>query len=97
MYVRTIVRRRNDGSVVESLQLVEKFWDPDKKRACTRIIASLGRTNEEGKVTLYELYASIRKRLSSDEIEWLDSLPEDRRGRLKIPNSFKKPKPHNKG
>ncbi|MBN2587629.1 MAG: hypothetical protein JXR55_10075 [Candidatus Fermentibacteraceae bacterium] len=72
MYVRTVSRTNKDGSRVHYVQIVQKYWDPDKKKARTKVVCSLGRAGVEGDKHLRELVASIRKRLSLEELAGLD-------------------------
>lgn len=68
MYVRTVTRRNKDGSKVQYLQIAEKYWDSENKRACTRIVCSLGRVGVEGEKHLQELLSSIQNRLSLEQM-----------------------------
>ena len=72
MYVRTVSRKNKDGSRVHYIQIVEKYWNSEKKTAQTRVVCSLGRAGEDGQKHLRQLVASIRKRLSLEEIAGLD-------------------------
>ena len=72
MYVRTVSRKNKDGSKVHYIQIVEKYWNSEKKAAQTRVVCSLGRAGEDGQKHLRQLVASIRKRLSLEEIASLD-------------------------
>jgi len=72
MYVRTVYRKNKDGSRVHYIQIVEKYWNSRKKTAQTRVVCSLGRAGEDGQKHLRQLVASIRKRLSLEELAGLD-------------------------
>ena len=72
MYVRTVSRKNKDGSRVHYIQIVEKCWNSEKRAAQTRVVCSLGRVGEDGDKHLRQLVASIRKRLSPEEIAGLD-------------------------
>lgn len=72
MYVRTVSRKNKDGSRVYYFQIVEKYWDSETKQAKTRVVSSLGRADKNGEKRLSQLAASIRKRLSLDELAELD-------------------------
>jgi len=38
MYLRTIQRKNDDGSVVRYLQLAHNLWDPERKRSVTKVL-----------------------------------------------------------
>lgn len=72
MYIRTTSRTNKDGSKVSYFQMVENYWDKKKRRSQTRVVCSLGRVNEENSNRLRQLAASIRKRLSLEELGELE-------------------------
>jgi len=72
MYIRTVSRKNKDGSRVHYFQIVEKYWDSQKKTPQTRVVCSLGRADEDGEKRLQQLVASIKKRLSFEELAELD-------------------------
>ena len=72
MYIRTVSRKNKDGSRVYYLQIVEKYWNSEKKAAQTRVVCSLGRAGEDGQKRLRQLVTSIQKRLSLEEFAGLD-------------------------
>jgi hypothetical protein len=69
MYLRESKQRRADGSVVTYLQLAENSWNPEKRRAETRILCNCGRADDEAVIErLRRLAKSILRRCSPDEI-----------------------------
>jgi hypothetical protein len=69
MYLRESKQRRADGSVVTYLQLAENSWNPEKRRAETRILCNCGRADDAAVVErLRRLAKSILRRCSPDEI-----------------------------
>lgn len=72
MFVRTVSRKNRDGSRVTYLQIVENHWNAEKQRSQTKIVCTLGRIDGSGSKKLRQLAASIRKRLSLEELAGLD-------------------------
>lgn len=69
MYLRESKQRRADGSVVTYLQLAENSWNPEKRRAETRILCNCGRAEEAQVIErLRRLAKSILRRCSPEEI-----------------------------
>ena len=69
MYLRESKQKRADGSVVTYLQLAENLWNPDKRRAETRILYNCGRAEDETVIErLRRLAHSILRRCSPEEI-----------------------------
>jgi hypothetical protein len=69
MYLRESKQRRADGSVVTYLQLAENSWNPEKRRAETRILCNCGRADDAAVIErLRRLAKSILRRCSPDEI-----------------------------
>ena len=69
MYLRESKQKRADGSVVTYLQLAENSWNPEKRRAETRILCNCGRADDEAIVErLRRLAKSILRRCSPEEI-----------------------------
>lgn len=69
MYLRESKQKRADGSVVTYLQLAENSWNPEKRRAETRIVCNCGRADDEAVIErLRRLAKSILRRCSPDEI-----------------------------
>ena len=69
MYLRESKQRRADGSVVTYLQLAENTWNPEKRRAETRILCNCGRADDEAVIErLRRLANSILRRCSPEEI-----------------------------
>jgi hypothetical protein len=69
MYLRESKQRRADGSVVTYLQLAENTWNPEKRRAETRIVCNCGRADDEAVIErLRRLANSILRRCSPEEI-----------------------------
>lgn len=69
MYLRESKQKRADGSLVTYLQLAENVWNPDKRRAETRILCNCGRANDREVVErLRRLAQSILRRCSPQEI-----------------------------
>ena len=72
MFLRTVSRKNRDGSKVSYLQIVENHWNQEKQVSRTRIVCTLGRVDGKGSSKLRQLAASIRKRLSLEELAGLD-------------------------
>jgi len=69
MYLRESKQRRADGSVVTYLQLAENSWNPERRRAETRILCNCGRAEDPAVVErLRRLARSILRRCSPEEI-----------------------------
>jgi hypothetical protein len=69
MYLRESKQKRADGSLVTYLQLAENTWNPERRRAETRILCNCGRAEDEAVVErLRRLAKSILRRCSPDEI-----------------------------
>ena len=69
MYLRESKQRRADGSVVTYLQLAENTWNPEKRRAETRIVCNCGRAEDEAVIErLRRLAKSILRRCAPEEI-----------------------------
>lgn len=76
MYVRTTQRRNRDGSVVRYLQLAESVWDPQKRRARTRIVYNLGREEELDREAMRRLARSILRIACPNDLERLEAEAE---------------------
>gem|GEM_PF-2021023 len=72
MFLRTVSRKNRDGSKVSYLQIVKNHWSQEKQVSQTRIVCTLGRVDGKGSTKLRQLAASIRKRLSLEELAGLD-------------------------
>lgn len=69
MYLRESKQRRADGSVVTYLQLAENRWNPEKRRAETRIVCNCGRAEDEAVIErLRRLAKSILRRCAPEQI-----------------------------
>lgn len=69
MYLRESKQKRADGTVVTYLQLAENSWNPEKRRAETRIVCNCGRAEDEAVVErLRRLAKSILRRCSPEAI-----------------------------
>ena len=69
MYLRESKQKRSDGSVVTYLQLAENTWNPEKRRAETRIVCNCGRAEDEAVIErLRRLAKSILRRCSPEQI-----------------------------
>ena len=61
MYLRTVKRRNQDGSVVAYLQLAVNEWDPAKKQAVARVIHSFGRADRLDREEVRRLVSSLSR------------------------------------
>lgn len=69
MYLRESKQKRADGRVVTYLQLAENIWNPEKRRAETRILCNCGRASDAAVTErLRRLAKSILRRCSPEEI-----------------------------
>jgi hypothetical protein len=69
MYLRESKQKRADGSLVTYLQLAENTWNPEKRRAETRILCNCGRAQDEAVIErLRRLARSILRRCSPEQI-----------------------------
>jgi len=69
MYLRESKQKRADGSVVSYLQLAENVWNPQTRRAETRILCNCGRADDAAVTErLRRLAKSILRRCSAEEI-----------------------------
>ena len=69
MYLRESKQRRADGSVVTYLQLAENTWNPERRRAETRIVCNCGRSDDEAVIErLRRLARSILRRCAPEQI-----------------------------
>jgi len=69
MYLRESKQKRADGSLVTYLQLAENTWNPEKRRAQTRILCNCGRADDEVVIErLRRLAKSILRRCSPEQI-----------------------------
>ena len=84
MYVRTIQRRNENGSVVRYLQLAHNVREPGRRHPVARVIHSLGREDELDRAALSRLVRSISRFLepgealqasAPGELRFLDSRP----------------------
>ena len=64
MFLRESRHRRASGEIVVYLQLVESTWNPETKRAQTRVVYNCGRAGNEATTRkLRELAKNILARL----------------------------------
>ena len=69
MFLRESRHSRASGEVVVYLQLAESVWDPEAKRAQTRVLYNFGRANEAAtREGLRDLARSILRRVAPDEL-----------------------------
>jgi len=69
MFLRESRHRRASGEVVVYLQLAESVWDPEAKRAQTRVLYNFGRSDEVAtRDGLRDLARSILRRVAPDEL-----------------------------
>jgi hypothetical protein len=69
MYLRTTKKKTSAGNVVESLQIAESVWDPERKRSVVQIIHNCGSTRDPANTErLRKLARGILRRLSPEEI-----------------------------
>lgn len=69
MYLRTSVQKRADGSVLTHFQIAESYWDRSLKRSKTRLLCSVGRSDDPDTTErLKRLVHSINKRVSSESL-----------------------------
>ena len=63
MYVRTVTRRKKDGSIVRYLQLAHNEWDPRRKCAVARVLYNFGREEEVDREAVRRLVESLSRLL----------------------------------
>ena len=69
MFLRESRHRRASGEIVVYLQLVESTWNPETKRAQTRVVYNCGRAGDETTTRkLRELAKNILARVSPEEL-----------------------------
>ena len=69
MFLRESRHRRAGGEIVVYLQLVESTWNPETKRAQTRVVYNCGRAGDETTTRkLRELAKNILARVSPEEL-----------------------------
>jgi hypothetical protein len=69
MYLRTSKQKTSAGNVIESLQIVESVWNPERKRSTVRLVYNCGHVDDEAvREQLKRLAKGILKRISPEEI-----------------------------
>jgi hypothetical protein len=69
MFLRESRHKRVNGEVVVYLQLAESVWNPETKRAETRVVHNCGRATDEATVSrLRELAKSILSRVAPEDL-----------------------------
>ncbi|HTP30330.1 MAG TPA: hypothetical protein VMK12_32330 [Anaeromyxobacteraceae bacterium] len=69
MFLRRSRHTRASGEVVVYLQLAVSVWDPEAKRARTRVLYNFGRADDAAtREGLRELARSILRRVAPDEL-----------------------------
>jgi hypothetical protein len=67
MYLRTIRRRKKDGSEVGYVQLAHNVWDPARRQARAQVIHSFGREDQLDREALARLVRSITRFLDPEQ------------------------------
>jgi hypothetical protein len=84
MYLRTIGRRKKDGSEVRYVQLAHNEWDAERKCSVARVIHSFGREDQLDRAALARLVRSLSRVLEPEqaliatapaELEYVGSVP----------------------
>lgn len=69
MYLRTTRKKTSTGKTVESLQIAESIWDPDRKQSVVRVVYNCGSAHDaKNRERLRKLARGIMRRLSPEEI-----------------------------
>jgi hypothetical protein len=69
MFLRESRHRRASGEVITYLQFVESVWNPERRRADTRVIYNFGRADDETTCRkLRDLARSILRRVAPEEL-----------------------------
>src|SRR5687767_12559899 len=69
MFLRESRHRRAGGEVITYLQFVESVWNPERRRADTRVVYNFGRADDETACRkLRELARSILRRVAPEEL-----------------------------
>ena len=69
MFLRESRHKRAGGEVVVYLQLAESVWDPEAKRAQTRVLYNFGRADDAAtREGLRDLARGILRRVAPDEL-----------------------------
>lgn len=87
MYIRTVQRKNQDGSVVRYVQLAHNFRHPETGRPQAKVLWSFGREDEVDRAQLERLIRSIERFLSPEQAL------ERQAGRAEVPLRFVESRP----